>query len=196
MYILSSVGALKVCFRCNCTKGSTDVSWSYSNVDDNAPWRATLFAQDPWASNTVPTLTGILGFDVKMLGVDLLHIWHLGVGRDLCASAVRILISKRNYWRGRTQDIRLNLATRRLKWFARSHGYKLTMSKLCRNSLNWTQDCYPELKAKGFDCFVVLRWLVWEINNKDIGNDLLATAPRKKMGSQLFAMLGFGDAPN
>ena len=64
-----------------------------------------------------------------MLGVDLLHIFHLGVGRDLCGSAIRIMASKRGYWRGRTQEQRLKTATQRLKSYAKQHGYSLAMSK-------------------------------------------------------------------
>lgn len=168
-------GPLKVCWRCNATKGTADVDWCYSNVSPSAPWRGSLWSQDPWPQNVVPSLTGLLGFSVRMLGVDLLHIFHLGVGRDLCGSAVRILVTKRGYWRGRNQEERLKFATQRLKSYAKQHGYSLTMSKLSKQSLNWKADAYPELKAKGFDCFVVLRWLISEIDNKDIGNDTLAT---------------------
>ena len=140
-----------------------------------------MFAENPWDENVVPSLAGLLGIHILMLGVDLLHIWHLGVGRDLCASAIRIMASKRNYWRGRTQEARLKTATQRLKWYARQHGYSLAMSKLSKQNLNWKSDTFPELKAKGYDCFVVLRWLVWEIGNKDIGNDVLSTDTRSKL---------------
>ena len=126
----------------------------------------------------VPTLAGLLGFNIQMLGVDLLHIFHLGCGRDLCGSAIRIMASKRGYWRGRTQEDRLKTATQRLKWYAKQHGYSLAMSKLSKQNLNWKADCFPELKCKGFDCFVVLRWLVWEVGSKDIGNDVLSTESR------------------
>lgn len=113
-----------------------------------------------------------------MLGVDLLHIFHLGVGRDLCASAIRLLLSNRNFWRGRNQEERLHLATRRLKWFAKQHGYSLALSKLSKQNLTIKTNTYPELKAKGFDCSVILKWLVWEVNNQDVQNDLLATVSR------------------
>ena len=142
-----------------------------------APWTATVFSEDPWNPNLVPTLTGLIGFNIQMLGVDLLHIFHLGVGRDLCGSVIKILASKRGYWRGGTQEQRLKTATRRLKWYAKNHKQSLALSKLSKQSTNWKSDQYPELRAKGFDCFVVLRWLCWEVNCKNIENDLLATVP-------------------
>jgi len=157
------------------TKGTSDESWSYSNVSDDAPWRSTMYSQLPWPNHVVPSLTSVLGFSLKMIGVDILHIWHLGVGRDLCASAIRILASKRGYWRGRNQEERLKTATQRLKWYAKQNRHSLPLSKLSKQSLSWKTDAFPELKAKGYDCFVVLRWLVWEAGNKDIGNDTLAT---------------------
>lgn len=137
-----------------------------------------MYDQDPWPPNVTPSLSGILGFSMLMVGMDLLHIFHLGFARDLCASAIRIMVSKRAYFRGRNQDLRLQVATQRLKWFAKNQKYTLVISKLSKQNLNWKTDEYPELKAKGFDTFVVLRWLVWEIGQKDIGNDLLATVTR------------------
>ena len=170
-----TIRPLKVCFRCLATKGTADEQWSYSNVDPSAPWRSTLFVDDPWPNGIVPTLTGILGFSMLMIGVDLLHVLHLGCGRDLAGTAIRFLASKRGYWRGGTQEERLRVATQRLKWHAKQSRHSLTISKLCKKSINWKSDDYPEVKCKGFDTFLILRWLVWEIGNKDIGNDLLAT---------------------
>ena len=172
---------LQVCYKCKATKGSDDVSWSYSNVSEDAPWRATLYSEPPWPADITPSLAGVVGFYPYMLSIDILHAFHLGVGRDLCASAIKILVMKRGYWRGRNQEARLQTATQRLKWFAKQHGYSVTMSKLSKTSLSWKNDCYPELKAKGFDTFVVLRWLVWEIKNKDCGNDLLSTVSSLNM---------------
>ena len=151
------------------------MSWCYSNIALDAPWRATLYSELPWSKDLTPSLAGILGFDPVMISIHPLHACHLGVGRDLAASVIRILASKRGYWRGHNQEVRLQTATQRLKWFAKQHRYSVTISKLCKNSLNWKSDCYPELKAKGFDTFVVLRWLNWELKNKDCGNDVLAT---------------------
>ena len=171
------------------TKGTHDESWSYSNVSEDSPWRSTLYSQLPWPQHVVPSLTGILGFSIKMIGVDILHIWHLGVGRDLCASAIKILTCKRGYWRGRNQEERLKVATQRLKWYAKQHGHTLTLSKLSKQSLSWKTDSFPELKSKGYDCFVVLRWLVWEVGNKDIGNDTLATDTFAWFGNNIFHLI-------
>ena len=166
---------LQVCWLCEATKGTTDVETSYSNIADTAPWRQTIRTSDPWSSEAKPTLSDTLGFSVDQLGVDILHIFHLGVGRDLCGSAIKLLASKRGYWNGRTQEARLRFATKRLKWWASQNHYSLSMSKLSKANISWKSDCFPELKAKGFDTFVTLRWLVWEVQFKDPGNDVLAT---------------------
>ena len=168
---------LKVCWKCKANKGTADAAWCYSNVDVSAPWRSTMYAEAPWPPNITPSLAKTIGFSVAMLGVDLLHIWYLGVGRDLCASAIRILARCRWYWHGNNVDSRLDFATQRLKWFAGQHHLKLAMSRITKQNLNWKNDSYPEMRVKGYDCSVVLRWLVWEMSQKDLDNDLLSTVP-------------------
>ena len=181
VFIQHLISPLQVCHICKATKGTHDVSWSYSNVADDAPWRNTLYEEPPWASGITPSFAGIVGFSTRQLSIDTLHVWHLGVGRDLCGSAIKILASKRNFWRGRTIDHRLNNATGRLKSFLKHHGHSaLTMHKLTKASVNWKSDQYPELKSKGFDTYLVWKWLVHEIETQDCGNDLLATVPDLK----------------
>ena len=168
---------LKVCWKCKATKGTNDVAWCYSNVDESAPWRSTMYTEPPWPAHITPSLAKTMGFCLTMIGIDLLHIWYLGVGRDLCASAIYLLARNRRYWQGSNVEKRLDFATQRLKWFASQNGLKLQINRLTKQNVNWKGKEYPELRVKGFDCSVILRWLNWEMRQQDLDNDLLSTVP-------------------
>ena len=79
-------------------------------------------------------------------------------------------------FQGRTQILRLRDATTRLREFAHQQGYSMSLRRLSSKSLNFATDKFPELKAKGFDTFVVLRWWVTEVTRSKPANfDLLCT---------------------
>ena len=165
---------LQICWMCLCTKGSDDPSWSFTNLNDGCPWMGTLFQQDPWSIK--PSLADLEGFNLQMLSVDLLHAFHLGCGRDLAGSAIRSLASQAGFWAGNTQDLRLESATRSLRAFAANNRLSLTIRKLTKSNLSWETESYPELKCKGFDTFIVVKWLAHEVTLRDCGDDLLACA--------------------
>ena len=144
-------------------------------MNDDSPWMNTFFTQDPWSVR--PALADVDGFTMRMLSIDLLHAFHLGVGRDLCGSAIRIFASQRwGIWSGSNIEARLEFATSRLKAFASRNRLSLTLKKLSQSNLTWETLKYPELKCKGYDTYIVLKWLVEEVTLQDCGNDLLACA--------------------
>lgn len=153
--------ALQVCWKCEATKGNTDMTNAYTDVAEHAPWKATLWTSLPWPISEVPELTKVTGFDVKMISADLLHTWHLGCGRDLAGSCIKVLVGLR-YFHGRSIERSLAQATVQLKRFAKLHKHSLVLRKLTKANLNWSD--YPELRCKGFDTFVVLAWLQHEFS--------------------------------
>ncbi|CAK9016362.1 Uncharacterized protein SCF082_LOCUS13147 [Durusdinium trenchii] len=163
----------EVCWMCRCTKGSNDAAWSFTNVHPTAPWMATIYQDSPWLVQ--PSLASLQGFNLKMLAVDILHAFHLGCGRDLCASAIRMLASRPGHWQGRTQEDRLQSATVRLREYAKANKLTLTLRRLTKVNLTWESSEYPELRCKGYDTFVVCKWLSAELTTRDCGDDLLAT---------------------
>ena len=116
------------------------------------------------------------GFSLKMLQPDILHICHLGTARDLVGSALRELSRVPGIFQGRTQLLRLRDATERLQTYVRANGLSLALRRLTSKSLGFSDKGFPELKAKGYDTFLVLRWLVVEVNeNRPANFDLLRT---------------------
>ena len=79
------------------------------------------------------------GFREMMIGPDILHCFHLGIGRDILGSAIRVLVTTR-FWPGATQDDRLHQATHSLKQFASKNGMSLVIRKLCKASLTWSTE--------------------------------------------------------
>jgi hypothetical protein len=98
---------IKVCFLCDATNGAFQGSLLNSFTNPDGPWTfAPLMQSVPW--NTEPAFAKLLFFCLLLsIGIDLMHCWHLGVGRDVCGSAIKYLIQKRGYFPGRNIKQRL-----------------------------------------------------------------------------------------
>ena len=171
--------AAQVCWKCEATKGNGDITNAYTNVGDQAPWKATLWTSSPWPISEVPELTKVTGFDVKMISADLLHMWHLGCGRDLAGSCIKVLVCQR-YFAGRTIERSLAQATVQLKRYVKLQKQSLVLRKLSKANLSWND--YPELRCKGYDTYVVLSWLQHELSARP------ATADDPELQSKLDLM--------
>lgn len=74
------------CFLC---EGSKGMERPITDLSVSAGWRCDV-ARPPW--NSEPSLMQVEGFSLALVGLDLLHIWYLGCGRDLVGSVLVILI--------------------------------------------------------------------------------------------------------
>ena len=61
----------------------------------------------------------ILLFDLSMVRVDWMHCWHMGVGRDVAGTALKIMATGKHWYRQSTIEKRLRAITRELKAFAK-----------------------------------------------------------------------------
>ena len=154
-----AIATLKICWLCGASKGATPETRSmvYTDVSGDAPWRTSyLQCGDPWS--TPPPYTSLKGFHISMIMADLLHVYNLGVGRDIAGCILRTILKDDSIFPG-TIDQRLEQATTSLKRFAKTHGHCLHLKRLSRSKIGWKQKQYPELAAKGYDCYVVNCWL-------------------------------------
>ena len=97
-----------ICFCCMASKGNRDQEMNFTDLSDDAGWKQTVFSSPPpW--RRPPAFHGLNFFGPDKIGLDLLHIWHLGVCRDLklaqlfsfflwlfFCSAVRLIPDKKN----------------------------------------------------------------------------------------------------
>ena len=117
-----------------------------------------MFQHDPW--DYEPSYCSLVGFDLRMVHPDLLHVFHLGVGRDLAGSCLVFLVRDTDIFAGNNHEDRLKDATRQLKDFCKDHKLPLKMHRLTKAKLGWAARKYPELRTSGYDCYVVVKWLV------------------------------------
>lgn len=161
----------QVCWMCLATKGnSDDLVNAYTNTQRN--WEHTFYQQAPF--NVEPAVCKLTGWQLQMVHPDILHCFHLGVGRDLCGSAIKLLV-QRGYFPGRKHSDRFEFATRSLKQFAKQNKYGLARRKLDKKGINWKTGEFAELKTKGYDTFIVCSWLARLLEEDDGGLTELAT---------------------
>ena len=75
-----------LCFLCEGTKG---MRAPITDLTETALWRC-LVPSCPWHHE--PAVLKLSHFSLSMVGLDLMHIFHLGMGRDVCASLLVILL--------------------------------------------------------------------------------------------------------
>ena len=108
-----------------------------------------------------PPFSLLPGFNLRMIGVDILHAWHLGVCRDLIGSVLRVLSKLKIFRRGGNLEDQLSAASSSLRNFAKSRRLSLNLRRLSKSNLNWRSDAYPEAHCKGYDSYIILLWLDW-----------------------------------
>ena len=133
---------------------------TWTNLSPGAAWRGTMYDANPW--DFTPSLPNLTGFDVRMIGMDLLHLFHLGVGRDMIGSAMRILC-RCEIFSGSNLDKKLAMASAWLRRYVKQSKLQLALKKFTKSNLGWNSKEYPEIHCKGYDTYVILKWLVHEV---------------------------------
>ena len=82
------------------------------------------------------------GFTIHHIKFDLMHIFHLGTGRDVAATTVKELI-KEHIFQGNDRKERFATAYRSLKTWANLNGKSLALRKFSKENLYWYSDTCP-----------------------------------------------------
>ena len=150
--------SLKICWLCGATKGNDgDLSMCFTDISHDAAWWGTMGRQPPWVR--APSYTKLVGYDTTMIVPDLLHVWNLGLARELLGSSLKLILQQRDIFTGSTLSDRLLQATESLKRYAKMHRYALRCKKLTKGKLCWKTRKYPSLGVSGYDAFVIGSWL-------------------------------------
>jgi hypothetical protein len=147
----------QICWMCLASKGKRSLQHAFSDTRPTAGWRATLWASLPWDVESV--LLQLVGFEVFMIMIDLMHAFHLGVGRDILGSALKTILRGKEFFNGSTIEKRMHAATMNMKKWAQDTKTSIRLKKLTKNNLTWKSDTYPELKCKAADTSAILSWL-------------------------------------
>ena len=154
---------LQICWKCRATKGldgPDSLARAFTNVSMDAPYWDTMHISPPWSFT--PCYTQLSGFREEMIHPDLLHVFHLGVGRDLAASSIVYMLRQPecgHIFAGNNLDEKLRSATSMVKMFAKERKLNLKLHKFSRSKLHMSTKSYPELCSNGYDTYVVLAWL-------------------------------------
>jgi hypothetical protein len=159
LMFLSNLVSLQVCYLCHATKGASNMSLplAFTDIRDTAPWRSTYLQSEPWVVK--PAYADLVGFCIQQICPDLLHMWNLGVARDLIGNTMKLVLQERVVFTGSNADDRLKEATESLRQFARSHGHSLRMKRFTKRKLTWQSKKYPEFRGSGSDAAIVCTWL-------------------------------------
>ena len=126
-----------ICLYCHAGK----TNMLFTNVREDAPWANTLFSTAPW--HVYPKLMEIKYFRLDMVMFDLMHIWHLGCGRDVAGTCIKEL-TKARIFVGNNIEERLQSAYQSLTSWAREHKKALAMKRFTQENVNWHNDACPE----------------------------------------------------
>ena len=130
----------------------------YTDCGPSAGWRSTEGQTLPWDDE--PEFAKLPAFSIRMLAVDWMHCFHLGVCRDLVGASLKLLVRTKGAWYDqRTISLRLSKIYHEVKKFAKEHGKQISIKRLKKSTLNWSAG-YPELRASAYDSGVFLAWLV------------------------------------
>ena len=150
----------QVCYRCSATKGNGDFSLVYTDISETAAWRSQPMPGPMF--DIPPAVASLKGFSDRLVSLD-----HLGVLRDLVGTGFKLFALKRGeYYNGRRIPIRLNQLTRDLKEYCRAYNLQCSLAKVHEKTLLWRSDCCPELRCKGADALVCLKFMVHKLQQK------------------------------
>lgn len=153
---------LQICWMCNATKGSTNMGLCFTDLSHSALWRTTILQEFPWSVE--PCYTQLVGFELSMVNCDLLHMWNLGVLRDVVGSILKVVLKETFVFDGHDIEARLRSATILLRQYAKNNGHTLRLKKLTKKIL-WSNKTFPEFQGSGTDCHVVATWLETILQN-------------------------------
>ena len=123
-----------------CLASKTDPLMLFTNVREDAPWRGTVFSSNPWSQ--LPKMMLLKGFTIHHIKFDLMHIFHLGTGRDVAATTVKELI-KAHIFQGNSRKERFATAYRSLKTWANLNGKSLALRKFSKENFVLVQRYLP-----------------------------------------------------
>ena len=87
-----SASSNEICFKCCATK---DLRCPYTDVAPSADWRSRQRDEDLWHER--PAIADLCHFSLRLITPDILHTYHLGVGRDVVASVLTLLLKGRQF---------------------------------------------------------------------------------------------------
>ena len=166
-------------------------SYPFEDTSSNPKWVQTLFTSVPWDEEgkleQIPYDPAMPAHKYKR---DLLHVFKIGLARDICGSCIMLLTRRLKRFDGPTDSTelgqRLKRAHGRFSLWAAASQKSPHLRGFTKDSLHLTRvDGYAYTNTKGSDSMLLLAWLRMELqlivdlsnpeNHEDMG---LITAAR------------------
>ena len=156
----------KVCHEC----WGGDPAYPFEDFRSTANWRTSLYNDTPWET---PPPFRFLAFEPWNSGKaamffkrDPLHIFRLGVARNLCGSAVVLCCLEGLFDDGDDSKAMENRLARAWSlftlWCESENVSPQSMRAFTKEKLHYmTQNSFPWIGCKGSDTMLLLRWLRW-----------------------------------
>lgn len=154
-----------ICSLCLAGKDGLD----FENVDDDPPWKDTMFLEKPWPQGCTPSLAQIpfqQGCPEAIWRLDLFHCWKCGLGRDLTGSSVIVLAQLRYFDAAcDTQfnlPIRLERAHSSFRLWCLANGKSPALHSFSKQLLNFANEAsFAWFNVKGSDNTLLTAWLLF-----------------------------------
>lgn len=95
-------------------------------------------------------LQELWGFSVRVIRMDLLHLVHIGVARDVIGSILIRVVRSGAFGAG-SIDARLSAAFGVFLQFCGRKGHTPSLENFSKERLAWGPTSYPEISCKGSD---------------------------------------------
>ena len=137
----------------------------FTDVTETAGWRSSVHSQVPW--KTRPVLCDLVGDHLQDVALDVMHVWCLGVLRDLLGSILKVLLRRKGYFPGNNIKQRLLVFNKELRKFVKDEGLFLSCKRIKKQTLNWKSTTCPVLFAKAADCTVILKYVSQKLQTQE-----------------------------
>lgn len=163
--------AVQTCHRCLATNLGDN---NFRDMNHDAEWRSTeASAPDPWDPDAPPVWKDLPSFGAKMLKIDVMHCWHLGIGRLFCGGAIRIMCMHGLFGEKPLASQLVRAWADFDAWCAEAKHSPALTSFVCLNTKSRRKDV--ELHCKASDTTILMGWLTHKLQGEAGKNELFCT---------------------
>ena len=156
------------CWLCLAGSEQPDGPIPFEDFSATAQWISTQGSSNPYPWDAFPPFMQYLPFALRdapsFFKVDILHVYHLGIGRDFAASSLVYILT--NHYEGTSVAENIEAMNNDLKVFLRTTKRQLHFRNLFKQMLGFTSSStYPSGHwSKGMDTPVMIYFVEWLLN--------------------------------
>lgn len=156
------------CWLCLAGSEQSDGPVPFEDFSETARWISTQKANNPYPWDAFPPFMQYLPFPLSdapsFFKIDVLHVYHLGIGRDFAASSLVYILT--NHYDGSSVAENIEAMNADLKLFLQATKKQIHFRKLSKQLLGFqSSSVYPSGHwSKGMDTPVMIYFVEWLLN--------------------------------